>query len=649
MNRWMRKARPSLLVAACLCLAAPAAWAVSPKEFQLSKAIPTDVYVAVCARSHPGQEFLNTQVARVWAEVEAVRLDRDFKRLFKSMAQQSGGTAEEFDAQWQQMTDLCTSVNWSALAGREFAFCLRLGFPTVEFAMLMLPEEGKSKECFDGLGNVAKSLIGLAPGAFDLQTTDEGDTTVHKIGVVGAQFPISFTLARHGETIVIGFGSTLMEQVWLQLGSDGSGGLVASERFTKAIASVAEPEDEFAFFDIARMMTQIRGMLDQVIQMASASMPAEGTPQYEELMVLKTLPGRMIDAVDIFEYMVSTSVTKDKQTTGEMALLLKDDAKDKPLYPVLMGNKGFAEPLKYIPNDVGNFWVTSGVNLAALYQEVVKFIRTNVPDGEEIVAGLAQFKEETGFDLEQDIVGWMEGRMISFSVPGPTPYSPGEFVMMISVSSEDRARGLLDRVVEKVQPMLAGDGQSQPMASIRDAEIEDAPGFRSVIVPTFAMFGLNAPTIGVKDGWLMIGSSPEILTRAFAVAAGTEENFGANERFQKEGIVPKGEVIGLGFEDLTKLGEELGQVLQMVPMIGMMAPDVMKEPVARAAIDIIGKFGRVVRKLDFFQSSASVSTLDGNLLRTRMLTTYREPPAPPKKPTSNESEAPAGESESSGG
>ena len=72
-----------------------------------------------------------------------------------------------------------------------------------------------------------------------------------------------------------------------------------------------------------------------------------------------------------------------------------------------------------------------------------------------------------------------------------------------------------------------------------------------------------------------------------------------------------------------------------VPMIGMMAPDVMKDRKIQSLLSVIGKAGRVVRKLDFFQSSASRTTFDGKTFVSKSILTYREPPVITKpKPAS---------------
>lgn len=626
------RANPHILRGAlCALLAAvaalPAVSAAGPEDFRLAKAIPADVYLAVCSRTHEGHEFLNRQYERVWAEVEAIRLDRDFKRLMRTMQQRAGADMEAFESQWQQMMDLCTSVQWGSLAKREFAFAQRMTFPSNEVVALLLPEEGRTAENFEALSGIARTLVDLMEDEVVLDTSEENGNTIHRVTFPKLPFPFAMMLAHHGDVIVIGFGTMLPEQVWALLGDESSGTLIASDRFREALGRVGPPKDGFVFLDIARMMGQIRGTIDQAMRIAMAgNAPEEGTPEHEQMVMGTALPGRIIDAFDMFEYMISTTDTDGMKTRGRAAVLLRDDAKSRAGYDVFFGNPGFSDPLKYIPKRARDFSVSTGINLSALYKAAVEFVRKNVPDGEVLVGQLGSFKDETGFDLQDDVFGWMEGRLVSFKVPGPTPYSPGDFVYMISVTDEERVRSVLDRIIAIAEPMLAGDGQSQPMATIRDAGIDGAPGFRSVIVPMMAMFGMNAPTIGVKDKWLVVGSSPDIIGEMLEVAAGKAENFGANERFQAEGLKPSGEVAGLSFSDMTTLGEDIGTILQMVPMINMFAPDLARDPVASAAISIIGKMNRVVRKLDFFQSSASMSILDGKVIMTSTVQNYREPP-----------------------
>lgn len=633
--------RNILAVAVALTVVLPAAWAQGMDDFKLTKAIPADAFLAVHARDHAGLEFVQKQMERVWAEVEKQRFDRDVKRIFKGMLQQGqppGTELEGFEEQWQQMHDLWTSVEWSNLGKREFAMGMKLAFPLPEFVMLMRPPEDKLKESFDGLSGVAKTVAELDPNALKLTTEERGNTVIHKIAFADAPFPLGLTLARHDDVILFGFGPTMAEQSLALLRGEGGEALATTARFRGAFKMLPPPTDELVFLDMAKLMGQGRAWAEGVLGMAAGAAPLEGEPGYEDYQKIQALPGKLIDAFDMFEYSASVCTTEGMKSTADAVVVLREDAASHALYPVIAGNKPLSNPLKYVPKTAGDFSATSGVDLLALYKAAVKIIREDVPNGGEMVAQLEALKDaETGpgIDVEQDIVGWIQGGFIRYSVPGPTPYSPAEFVFMLSVRDEVKAREMIARLVGMVEPMLA-----EQSGSVVDAEIEGTEGFKSVVVPMLAMFGLTKPTVGVKDGWLFLGSSPNMIATSLEVAAGKAADFSQNERFQKEGIPPDGKVTALSFTDLTKLGEELGQMLQMAPMIGMMAPDVMKNPLAQGVLNMVGKVGRVVRKLDFFQSTASRTTFDGKTLVMKTVTTYREPPVVTKpKPTGTEGEA----------
>lgn len=268
------------------------------------------------------------------------------------------------------------------------------------------------------------------------------------------------------------------------------------------------------------------------------------------------------------------------------------------------------------------------------------FVRDEVPGGEDIIADLEVEMLELPFDIEEDVLNWVGGGISSFSMPGETAFKPGGSAFMLSVKDDEKAREILGRLLAAVEPMLGEQGM------IDDAGIEGAEGFKVVVVPMLAMIpGLGQPTLGVKDGQLFFGSSPKLVEAALNTAAGQQPNFATNERFLKEGLPLQPKVMSASFTDLTKMGEEIGQLLQMVPMIGMFAPEVAKNPVGRALITAAGKLGKVVRELNFLQSSCTQTTFDGRVMHTRMIVNYREPPKPETAPPAQEpgtTEEPAG-------
>lgn len=623
-----RASRNGVLLWLLSALALPATQA-DVKDFTLAKAIPADSFLAVHTRGHAGQEFLKKQGQRVWDEVLAARFDRDLKKVFKAMTQpeatsQPASGPSAFDTQWQKLSDVCATIDWAQLAEREYAMAMKLGFPTTEWVSLMMPPADKVADNFAGLSGMLKMLVELAPDDLALSTEEADGSVVHKLSVTGAPFPIGVMLARHGDVILLAFGSTIGEQALAQLKGAGGKPLAESERFQAAVKQLPNPEDSLVFFDVAQFFTQMRGLLDQVLQMAAAGAPPEGTPERTDYDKAIKIPAKVLDALDMWEYVASSRSTKGMRTEETSISVLRDDAKSRGLYPAFYGNPPLESPLKYVPKDSGAFVASNGVNLQAAWRWALELIKNDVPQGEELLAGLKSFEQEAGLSIEADVLSWIEGSMISSSTAGPTPASPGTFAWLLRVRDEAKAREMLDRLWATVTPML---GQS---ATIADATIENTTGFKTVTSPQLAMLGSMKPTVGVKDGWLFIASNPTVVTSVLQTAAGGE-NFSANERFQKEGLAPESNVTAMSFTDLTGFAEQMATLLSMVPMVNMMAPDIARDPVASTVLTALGKSARVVRKFDFLQSSAAQATFDGKTTRAVTITNYREPPQP-KKP-----------------
>jgi len=648
---WNRK-RTVLTLVVALSALAPAAWAGGIDDFKLTRAIPADAFLAWHTRDHAGKEFVNKQMERIWEAIEAQHFERDIKKFFKALQQQPttapGEETTAFDAQWQKFQDLCAGVDWSHLAQREFAMGVKLTFPMNEFVLLLLPPEGKTRENFEGLTRMLQTVAELDPNMIKLTTEETGDTVIHKVSLAAElPFPLGLTLAAHKDVILVGFGATMPEQSLALLRGEGGQSLAATPRFQEAFKRLPPPADELLFFDVGKCLAQVREVINAALKMAEPSAPAEGEPGYDDFVKWKALPGKILDALDIFEYLASVATTAGLKTTADSVLVLRDDAQTRPLYKVLFGNEPLADPLKYVPQNAGDFWATSGVNLPALYEALVKIIREDVPDGQMLLAQIEALKNPQtgpGIDIEQDIVGWIGGRLITFSVPGPTPYAFSKWMLMLSVRDEAKAREMLGRLVGVAEPLLV-----QWQGSIVDAEIADAEGFKSLVLPALTMMGLDKPTFGVKDGWLFVGSSPDIIVASTEVAAGKLENFSSNERFQKEGLPGAGSVTSLSFTDMTGFGEQLGQALQMISAFAQLSGG-GKDPMTRNLLLILTKVGRVVKEINFLQSSAARSTFDGKVLVSRSITTYREPPAitkpkPPARPGESETGQPESGSE----
>lgn len=636
------------LVAFVCCGAAVVAVAGGVDDFKLARSLPANATLAVAERSHEGQAFIKKQYEKVWKAVENAHFEKDVKRIIKELAKEGGEfTDEEFDAQWQQINDLIAAVEWTSLCDGEIAFAMSVDFPTVQSVALMIPAAGKAKASFDGLSAIIERLLALAPpDAFDTQKTDDGDTQVRKAVVKGAP-QVTFTLARHKDTLLLGIGGPLVDKTWDLATGKGGESLIASPRFKQALSKLPAPRDSFMFLDADRLLTQIRGVANGVgaiVGGGAAHADAEahgdegGADPMEDPKVILTLVGKLIDGMDMFDHVASVKTTDGMKRTEDSISVLKDNAKSTLLYPLILGNASVSNPLKFIPQDAKDVSVWAGMDLSAAYAAVLKFVEDNVPNGKELLAQWEQLQTEHEFNVKNDLLSWIGGEFTSFSVPGKTPYSPPEWSVMVTVRDEAKAREMLDKAFVHIAAAI-----EQQKGTVSDAEIGGVEGFKTIMHPMLAMM-LPRPTLGVAQGRLIFGSSPKVIETALAVAAGKLPGFDKSERFAKEGVAPKGPVHSMSFTDQTKFGEELGQMLQMVQMVQLMPgiSEIASKPVPGAILRMVSKLGPIVQKLDFLQSSASLSTFDGKAIVTRSVQNYREPPPPPAPPGEKPAEPKAG-------
>jgi hypothetical protein len=326
------------------------------------------------------------------------------------------------------------------------------------------------------------------------------------------------------------------------------------------------------------------------------------------------------------------------KSVSQEVTVLKADAKDKPFYKILMNNGTLKEPLKYVPKSAASFSVGSGIDVGALWAWATTLIKEDFPHGGEFVKNLEEFKEETGFDIEADFIGWVQGGMSFVSVPGPTPYASGEFALMIKVKDDAKASAAINKIVELVSQKIP-----EEQGRIEDAEIAGTTGFKVARIQMLGMMpGLpSKPTLGVKDGWLILASSPDFVSTVLDTGAGKAENFSKNERYAKECVQASGNVAALSFGDLTTMGEDLSMVFGSLGMVAMMAPpEVSRNPMFQSLMGVSSKLAKVVRELNFFQSESSASTIEGNTIVTKSMVTYREPPAPEKPKAGSADEKP---------
>lgn len=586
------------------CAAATAEMA----DFTLAKALPANVSLVTCSRTHAGLAFVNEQYARVWAAVERAGFERELKRMLKDQHIRLQGAPADFEDSWLAFTDRAAAINVPDLVfGRETAFAARIGMPP-EFVWLCLPKEGTTERNYAGLSGMLEHLASMDP-QLNFSSGEVSGGELAQLTPAGSPLPLALSVARQGEVIAIGFGTALLEESLVLLNGGEGEALAKSVRFAQAFDSLPPAKDGFTFVDANAIVSQLRSVIAMV-----AGLAAQGNAANPQAAV----PGKILDALDMFDYAASVASTDGLRTESQAVTLIKPEARDNPFFVGLFGNQPLTHPLKGIPAGAANVSVHAGADINKLYEAVVSFIKDDLPDGDTAMLQWEAIQEEVGVDVAGDVLAAFEGGYSYFMVPGATSFSPSEWAFSLHLRDGERAQALLDDLMVQLEAVVA-----EQQGRVLTTTVQDRYTFRMVEMPMLQMLAMR-PTLGIIDDRLYVTSGVSTVVKALDAGQGSG-TFAENKRFQKEGLKLADRVVSFSFADTSQSGEQWHQLLKMAPMLGLVAGEAAQAPGFQPLLRLCTKAAPIAREFNFFSSSCSQTTLEGRRLVTQQVTTYRQP------------------------
>ncbi|MCC7291037.1 MAG: hypothetical protein IT449_03125 [Phycisphaerales bacterium] len=597
--------------------AATAQAASVPENFTLGKFVPGNAWMYIHHVDNAERAFIEKEWGEVFDAFHKSGILNDVKNFALSNM-----PSEEDRKKATEVLDtvikLVEGVEWEKLAAKEFAFAERLAPPLPEYIFLFRGADGSGEKNFQGLLEILKTIASLKA---DLQLKQaEGNVNQWSLALP-IPMPYSIELFRDGEVIGMVLGSTAGQQVRDLMAGKGSGAMsmMDNPRFREAMMQVPNPEDGMEFFD-AKML------IDNVFGLAQMGMK---DAQGEEVEKIRGVVTKIRGMVDFVDYSLTTHETDGLRELGHGVCRIQAEKKDSAICKAITQRKAFETFDKYVPADATGFSVNTGIDFGLLYHTIVDFVEKEVPEGAAAISTMRTSMQDFGFDPDRDIFSWLSGEMMMVSLPSamasPMGMGGGDGALMIRVSDAAKAKDRLAAGIERIKQMLPPDVQGQ--VNIGPATGVSGEGFYAVNIPQMAMMGI-APVFGVSGEWLCIGSSAAGLNKCLATATGDAPSIRTNERFAKEGLLPKGPVVSASFADTSKMGQELGMAFGSLGMLAMLMPGEEAKP-ARDFLTIITKLGPVLAKLDFYSSESSVVTFDGTTWKTEKVVTYKDPKATP--------------------
>lgn len=744
MNKRNRSGVMALVaVMVAVAFASPAALAKEGR-FTLPGAVPEGVFLCVAERHNPERDFLTQYWGEVWETLKASGIGSDLMALI-SMGLDEDQQAE-IDRLKERASQLLAGVDWGQLDAKEFAFAERMPVlrPSEGDINVVLPDmvwlfrgtaEGADKN-FEGLAAILKAIaeeVNKASGEEMLivEQAEKMGATVAGLRVPWA--PFTLDVARRGDVIAIAFGETILDETLGLLAGKGSKKpITADPRFAAAFKKLPPAEDLMVFFDMHRLLDNIRTIADTAIDLATSDEKSAVTNAYQnpeavalnrqaveayrnsdhakalELIIkaheldptdsvirynlacfhalaghkeealgwlekavdggfnnpklistdcdLKTLRddpryeaalakataavadkpsgkavmigravNRLLDVPGIVDHVAVTEHTEGHATHAEWMVALAPDAAAKPFYGVVGKRKPLSNFDRYLPEETVSFSVGSGIDFAALYKFIEDSFHEAGPDGEKLLARWNELQQQWDIDVAKDVTGWIDGRWVSVTMGRGMAAT---WVGMFKVTDETLAREKVGAAIEFAATTMKELASGNPMVAMyvpRTAPLshEKLEGFHSVSL------AMQPMVWGVADGYLILGNSADSVALCLETAAGEHPNIRKNARVMSEALLPQGAFSSVSFTDKRDLGQQLSMILGMVSMSGMAIPMMIPDPDVQQAVakivGIIGKLSPVAAKIDFYKSSSSYSTFDGQAWHIHKATNYQSP------------------------
>ncbi len=583
-----------------------------PKPFTLARFVPADVCLYVHLVRNPERDPLRARYQQFWQYLWAAKPADAFKGMLSASIAPEGRAT--FEQAWQRVTDRFGAIDWDALTRDEVVVLGRMKGLTPELMiMFRVPPDATARH-----GKALRSLVEAAAAL-------DGDLQVIPLDVQGAQtvilasgqYPSCVQVGWRNGLVVLCYGPRppeLMHDVLAWSAGAATGRrLVDGVRLKDVLAGLPKPEDDLAFVDVQLAVRQVLGT-DATVTRAGRTDP-EGMIR------------RLVGLLDVYDHWVSVGWTVGRRQLHVSQTVLAADASGKPLHAVVARQPRFKRFDRFVPDTASGFRLWSGVDLAALHDVVLEVLRRGAADPDQFTTDWQALQKDLGLSFREDLFEWLDGRAMLVSVPMTAdPGSGSDPVLLLGVREGAQAGAKVARLVDWLRGVLTQGERPPPLES---ATVGGAPFKRLVLQSDPPATGL---VFGVAHGWLIISTSSSAVERCLDTARGKADSICSNPRFKVDGLRHSGEVASASFVTLDQLGHELSRWFGLLALAEQVLPDASRPQVLRSVLALLDRLSLPVQKLDFYASSASVTTFDGRTWQTRRATTYQralfEPEAP---------------------
>ena len=642
----LRAGLPALLALGALALPARSQDASSQPQnaFSLIQAVPDDVFLVTASRYNPERDFLHAYWYEVWLAFEESGVIDEVTDLVLSLAEEE--VAAELSRVCERFCGLCAEVDWLGMGRGEVVFAERILGPTTwgdhgftvmpDMVMLVRTDAETTEANYGALAAILAAAVEEINAASGMELelreveSDAFRSTVFDLVQIPDAPSIALSVGATEDVLVMAFGHGIGGEVFGLLTGQEGASIADNPRLRAALAALPPAEDGFEFFDVQALAAGLDRVGDGLFDMLDQQLAHHGDESGGQATApARAIVDRLIDSLGVIQYSATTHQTDGHSVYSDSVTALAPDAASNPIYPVVTGGAPVTQFARYIPKETTSYSVNGGFDLGALYTYVEETVLLAGEKGEHVLALWEGFQEEQGFDIHEDVLGWIEGSGVSaeFEVDGKDAW-----ILMVRVTDEDTANEKIAWVLQAVPAFVDQVAAEQPMLAmfkptVTPSDREGLEGFHEIAVGAMLPRPL---AIGVRDAWMIVGSSADAVLVSQATAAGTHPSVRENEALMGRAIVPGEEVGSASFTDHAGTAEEIAGMLRGFSMMGGMIaaniPDPDGQKVVSSLCKMLGRLAPVVEAIDFYSASSAVTTFDGKAWKSSSVTHYVPPP-----------------------
>jgi hypothetical protein len=599
-----------LLAGITALVLAPLSAAFADQDLDIRRAVPTDAYLALYAKHNPERDFQREHFENVWETVQQTRI---LPRLLEIVTENAPAEdMERANAVIAELKEAAAPIDFQEILNcKEMVYAQFMNaerIPTAQHLFVLHLTEQAAQDTAQGLKNLLALIEGYSDGEVKVVTSEVEGVQVATLGVP-REVPFQPTVARAGDMVLISSSDLLMKRSLENLLSDEGDSKFDDPRLQEALKKLPEPEDTLVFYDMEAQFSEMRKMGDFIRAVSN------GDPEAERIIRLIDM---IFHEVSILEYEVTVEYTEGNLNRTVAYGQAQADYADKVLGKMFSSGEMFENWQSWVPQDAVAYSLNSGVTLLPLYEKVMEVLENDFPESAPVLDQLEELETKFDVRLDRDLLGAFSGESVSVSLPSSNPAMLGgqDSFLALRCRKPERVKELLHRLVDAIKETPVG--KTQQVALVESDELE---GFEELSVLSLAPFQVQ-PTIGFRDGWMMIGSNPQAIQRVLAARAGEGATITESEAFQRFQLEVEGSVAAISYTDLAATTR---QISSLITQAGMAAPFIVAMAGANAdpeemkpiqeLLSLLPSVARIVGKFDFLEASLSV-TQDGDAPNT---------------------------------